>query len=120
MNQTAETTPAAPATDTPPATENQPPTTVTTPPHILARNRQNARKSTGPRTPEGKLAASLNAHTHGLRSRLDEGTVVPLADREHYTAFLQDLRDHLDPRSPLDHLLVERIALLGWKLRRHA
>ena len=32
-------------------------------------NRQNAQHSTGPKTPEGKKAASLNAVTYGLRTR---------------------------------------------------
>jgi hypothetical protein len=30
-------------------------------------NRRNARKSTGPKTPEGKDAVRLNANKHGLR-----------------------------------------------------
>ncbi len=32
-------------------------------------NRRNAQHSTGPTTPEGKKAASLNAVTYGLRTR---------------------------------------------------
>src|SRR5690349_20676547 len=32
----------------------------------LAANRANARKSTGPRTPQGKRASSRNATTHGI------------------------------------------------------
>ena len=35
---------------------------------IAARNRANARHSTGPRTAAGKAAGSRNAVTHGLRS----------------------------------------------------
>ncbi len=32
-------------------------------------NRQNAQKSTGPKTPEGKAAVRLNAAKHGLLSK---------------------------------------------------
>src|SRR5438046_5964856 len=35
----------------------------------IAANRQNARKSTGPRTNSGKKRASLNAMRHGLASQ---------------------------------------------------
>ena len=39
-------------------------------PALLAANRGNARKSTGPRTPAGKARARLNSLTHGRRSPL--------------------------------------------------
>jgi hypothetical protein len=46
-------------------------------PALLARNRANALKSTGPRTPEGKACVRLNALKHGRRavalSRILEG-----------------------------------------------
>jgi hypothetical protein len=45
---------------------------VTTPSQIHA-NRQNARRSTGPRTPLGRQASSQNARRHGL-------TAAPLPD----------------------------------------
>src|SRR4051794_20074973 len=35
-------------------------------PARLNANRANARKSTGPRTPEGKMASRLNGVTHGM------------------------------------------------------
>src|SRR5690349_8436328 len=35
----------------------------------IAANRRNARRSTGPRTPAGKVRAALNALTHGLTTQ---------------------------------------------------
>jgi len=87
--------------------------------HLLA-NRANALLSTGPRTPEGKSRSAQNAFRHGLRARLDPAALVPATEQCDYADFLQDIRDQLDPQSALEDLLVERIALLGWKLRRHA
>jgi hypothetical protein len=34
-------------------------------------NRQNAQKSTGPKTAEGKMAVALNAVKHGLTANID-------------------------------------------------
>jgi hypothetical protein len=86
----------------------------------LPANRANALLSTGPRTPEGKARSAQNAFRHGLRARLDPAALVPATEQSDYADFLADIRDHLDPQSALEDLLVERIALLGWKLRRHA
>jgi hypothetical protein len=104
-----------PSADILPATE--PPATS---PNRLLANRANALHSTGPRTPEGKARSAQNALIHGLRARLDPTQLVPQPEQAEYAAFHEDLSQNLDPQSPLEHLLVERIALLGWKLRRHA
>ena len=44
-------------------------------------NRRNAQKSTGPKTPEGKSAVSMNALRHGLRAR---SVVLPGEDRAEF------------------------------------
>ncbi len=50
-------------------------------PNKLAANRENARRSTGPRTAEGKLASRMNAVKHGI---LSSAVVVRgLRIREH-------------------------------------
>jgi hypothetical protein len=112
--------PQSPTQDFQPAIENpQPPVPSLSPQKLLA-NRLNAMKSTGPRTPEGKARVAINAQTHGLRSQLSPQSLVPQTDHDAYAAFAQDLREHLDPQSPLEEMLLERITLLGYKLRRHA
>jgi hypothetical protein len=89
-------------------------------PQKLAANRANALRSTGPRTPGGKSRSAANALIHGLRARLDPAALVANTERHDYTDFLDHLRQTLDPLNPLEDLLVERIALLAWKLRRNA
>jgi hypothetical protein len=51
----------------------------------LAANRQNALKSTGPRTPAGRAIASLNAARHGLYAPIlrDAAPPAPLPPREN-------------------------------------
>ena len=78
-------------------------------------NRQNALKSTGPKTPEGKAAVRHNGLKHGLLSkeallpREDEATLKELSER---------LRAELKPVGELESLLVDRIVAATWRLRR--
>src|ERR1700692_1998152 len=41
-------------------------------------NKKNASRSTGPRTPGGKLRSSNNAHRHGLATRVDADPEVKI------------------------------------------
>jgi len=81
----------------------------------IAANRLNAQRCTGPKTPEGKSAASHNAVTHGLRSH---SGLLPGEKLEDFS----DLRDRvlaeLAPDSAIEIELAERIASLLWRLRR--
>jgi hypothetical protein len=78
-------------------------------------NRQNAQKSTGPRTPEGKSAVRLNALSHGLRS---EEILLPGEDGEALTELGDILTTELQPVGALENLLVARITAAAWRLRR--
>ena len=78
-------------------------------------NRQNALKSTGPKTPEGKAAVRLNALKHGLLSR---ETLLPGEDEEALRELGERLRDELQPVGELENLLVDRIVSAYWRLRR--
>jgi hypothetical protein len=78
-------------------------------------NRQNALKSTGPKTPEGKSAASRNALRHGL---LSKEVLLPGEDSEVLRELDEGLRDELQPAGELENLLVDRIIAAIWRLRR--
>ena len=78
-------------------------------------NRENAKKSTGPRTPEGKAASSRNSLRHGLCA---ETLLLPPEDPDHFLALLQDLQQRFLPEGEAEDLLVERIAAAQWRLHR--
>ena len=82
----------------------------------LAANRRNAQRSTGPRTEQGKATSRFNAVRHGLRA---ESPVVPgLESHEEWEAHRDALQTSLRPVGALEQLLVERIVVLSWRLRR--
>ena len=81
----------------------------------LEANRRNARKSTGPRTTEGKKSSKLKALKHGITA---EQVCIPDEDPEVFEDLRQQLVDWHQPEGPEECHLVERIALLQWKLRR--
>jgi hypothetical protein len=78
-------------------------------------NRQNALKSTGPKTPEEKAAVRLNALKHGLLSR---EVLLPGEDADALRELGERLRAELQPMGELENLLVDRITSLLWRLRR--
>ncbi len=82
----------------------------------LNANRQNAKKSTGPKTPEGKARASMNALKHGLRA---SSLAVPILENAEDWEVHRDLvvRD-LAPAGYLETILSERVAVLLWRLGR--
>ena len=85
----------------------------------IAANRRNAAKSTGPKTAGGKATASRNAIKHGLLAReivIDAGEGAE--SREEFETVLLTLTDQFDPNGPLKHMLVEKIAVAYWRLRR--
>ena len=78
-------------------------------------NRRNAQKSTGPKTPEGKAAVSMNALRHGLRART---VVLPGENREEFTQLCDDLEIEWHPQSRTEQFYVEQMAVSQWKLTR--
>jgi hypothetical protein len=78
-------------------------------------NRQNARKSTGPRTEEGKNRSRLNALEHGGRANL---MVLPTEVFGEYENELKAWKLSFQPRNPAEEVLVERLVNLGWQQKR--
>jgi hypothetical protein len=78
-------------------------------------NRANAQRSTGPKTPEGKAASSLNALKHGLTAEL---AVIPGEDPDAFDESARSFFDHLQPVGPLETQLVEQIVTASWRLAR--
>ena len=81
---------------------------------ILA-NRRNAQKSTGPKTKTGKTAVSKNAIKHGLLAAADTIAAENPAD---FQLHRQNLLEELDPASPLESALADRLISLSWRLKR--
>jgi len=82
---------------------------------VLA-NRENSLKSTGPRTPEGKLATSRNGISHGLSSAGDP--VLPHEDRSAFNALLQRYKDDFSPATGHEEFLVAEMVGARWRLER--
>ncbi len=78
-------------------------------------NRRNARKSTGPKTPQGKMRSRMNALKHGLDA---ETLILPgeseAEDRDRLHAWAADS----PPRDPLEASLLDQAVGLSWRLDR--
>jgi hypothetical protein len=78
-------------------------------------NRANARHSTGPRTPAGIAACKLNALKHGLSA---QHAVIAGEDPDAYDALRASFIDTYAPANEAEAMLVERLSISWWKLRR--
>ncbi len=87
-------------------------------PRQLAR-RANAMKSTGPRTPEGKAVARLNALKHGFFAC---DVVNPVLDdpvrTEEFNSLLDALLEEFQPQSARERILIDEVAACCWRIRR--
>ena len=78
-------------------------------------NRRNAKRSTGPRTPEGKARSSQNASKHGLFAR---DTVLPDENPEEFLDLIGTLEQELNAIGGFERRLVRHIADAEWRIRR--
>ena len=82
-------------------------------------SRKNALKSTGPTTLKGKSVVRWNALKHGL---LSKEVIIEAGDgkesKAEFGRFLAQLQVDLQPTGILEEMLVEKIAVCYWRLRR--
>jgi hypothetical protein len=81
----------------------------------LAANRLNARKSTGPRSVEGKARASMNALKTGIDAR---SQVIRGEDPEALEELVTDYHGRFQPITPEQRMLVDTLVDCEWLLRR--
>jgi hypothetical protein len=82
-------------------------------------NRRNSLRSTGPKTPGGKRVVRWNALKHGLLSK-EVGILAGdgKESKTEYQTLLEQLQNYLEPGGILEEILVEKIAVCYWRLRR--
>jgi hypothetical protein len=82
-------------------------------------NKSNALLSTGAVTEEGKAVVSKNAVKHGIFTQdLIISSGEGKESKEEYLELLNNLIESLNPSGQMEHLLVEKIAVDFWRLRR--
>ena len=81
----------------------------------LQANRQNALKSTGPKSAVGKMIASRNSTKHGFYST---DVLLPQEDREEFLRLARRLASAYGPSGVLEEELVKTIIETHWQLRR--
>lgn len=81
----------------------------------LETNRQNARKSTGPRTEAGKAASSKNRLAHGLCS---SSLIIRGESQEDFDELLTQTRSAFNPQTQEETLLVDQLVEALWRLNR--
>ena len=81
----------------------------------IAANRENAKLSTGPSTPESKDISSANSRRHQLTA---QGIIVLPGQEDEFDQLQTRLRDSLVPVGILQEEINQRIIECTWNLRR--
>ena len=71
--------------------------------------------SNGPKTSAGKAISRFNALKHGL---LSKEVLLPGEDEDLLEELCKRIFDDLQPHGQTEHLLVDRVVSLAWRLRR--
>ncbi len=83
----------------------------------LAANRANAKKSTGPRTPEGKRRSSQNSLEHGV---LANAILIEGESKEGFLHLCQAYAREYNPQTPTEQALVNKAVTSQWRALRAA
>lgn len=78
-------------------------------------NRRNAQKSTGPTTPEGKAAASMNPLKTGLYAKSD---ILPWEDPEEYNELIEQFYHDYQPANATERHYLDDMIYCEWNLQR--
>ncbi len=78
-------------------------------------NRQNAKRSTGPTSIQGKLKVSQNAITHGIFAT---NPLLPHENATEFAVLSQDIAEVFPPIDAIAAGLVERIVMGIWRQKR--
>ena len=81
----------------------------------LRANRRNAKRSTGPRSDEGKRRVAHNAITHGVFAK---ELLLPDENREQFLELRDGLIDSVKPQNALELTLVDQMFAAQWKVLR--
>ena len=81
----------------------------------IAANRENAKKSCGPKSPGGKRRSSLNALKLGAFAK---STLLPSEDKAEFSAFARGIYADWNPVGTTERTLVEMIISTLWRHRR--
>jgi hypothetical protein len=79
-----------------------------TPEAPMKANQENAKRSTGPTSVEGKKRSSLNAMTHGILSTI---TTLPGEDEAFMQSLHEDILNTYQPQDTMERCLVDRITI---------
>jgi hypothetical protein len=81
----------------------------------ITANQQNASRSTGPRTPEGKAASSANATSHALTGNF---RLLPAEDPNEFEELLRGYANEFQPVTEHECFLLTQMVEARWKLDR--
>jgi hypothetical protein len=78
-------------------------------------NRRNAKKSTGPKTAEGKAVSRFNATRHGFTAKHN---TLPFENNAEFHAVRDEFLGEHQPATPTELVQVEQMVTAFWRLRR--